>query len=277
MTFSQWVNKNKNKLSKISSNTISKWCKGIDLPDWKERNKILWDNYCSNDIKDPDGFIFTANKAGVNTKFNINNKMQYYWSDTWKKVMTRKIKSVGGKCEICGSTDDLTCHHLVYDENWGGREKNSDLLCVCKRCHMGVCHKDKPECQAQYKELMSPIRELIINVKADGTPSIYVFTDCKDELIKAYMINMYKKAKIIKYIKNCRLYKTQLEGEPNKSNDRWFAIGIDKNNNVVVLHQCNSKKEAQKYKKAGLKSFTIFKPSKTIDSEKLHQIYHPKK
>ena len=91
------------------------------------------------------------------------------------------------------------------------------------------------------------------------------------------MIDMYKKAKIIKYIKNCRLYKTQLEGEPNKANDRWFAIGIDKNNTVVVLHQCNSKKEAQKYKKSGLKSFTVFKPSKTIDSEKLKQIYHPKK
>lgn len=277
MTFSQWVNKNKNKLSKISNNTINKWCNGIDLPDWKERNKILWDNYCSNDIKDPDGFIFKGNTARKGTRFNINNKMQYYWSDTWKKIMDKKIKMAGGKCEICGSTDDLTCHHLSYDR-WGGNEDlKNDLICVCKRCHMGVCHKDKPECQIQYRELMSPARELIINVKADGTPSIYVFTDCKDELIKAYMINMYKKAKVLKYIKNCKLYKTQLEGEPNKANDRWFAIGIDKNNNVVVLHQCNSKKEAQKYKKSGLKSFTVIKPSKTIDSEKLQQIYHPKK
>ena len=33
---------------------------------------------------------------------------------------------------------------------------------------------------------------------------------------------------------------------------------------------------AKKYKRSGLKSFTVFKPSKTIDSEKLNQIYHPR-
>lgn len=273
MTFAQFCKKNESSLKKYYKlKDIKNWQNNINLPNWSSRNKILRNYNIKEDIKDDDGFIFKGNKS----KFDITNKLSYYHSKDWQKMMAKRIKIAGGKCEICGSTDDLTCHHVSY-ERWGGNEIiEKDLKVLCKRCHM-LQHKDKPECQQLYQALMSSIRELIINVKSDGTPSIYVFTDCEDTLIKNYMIDMYKKAKIIKYIKNCRLYKTQLEGEPNKANDRWFAIGIDKNNTVVVLHQCNSKKEAQKYKKSGLKSFTVFKPSKTIDSEKLKQIYHPKK
>lgn len=277
MTFGRWVEKNKDKFTKIPKATLNKWIKGEDLPDWKARNNILWSYHCSNDIKDPDGFVFKGDTAGKGTRFDINNKMQYYRSSTWQKIMEKKMKRVGNKCEICGSTDNLTCHHLDYSR-WGGKEDlDKDLICVCKRCHMGVCHKDKPECQEQYQELMSPIRDVVINVKSDGSISSYVFTDCDDKIISAYMRDMYKKAKITKFIKNCRIYRTELEGEPNKANDRWFAVLVDNNNEVIDIHQCNSEKEAKKYKKPGLKSFTVFKPSKTVDSEKLNQIYHPKK
>jgi len=276
MTFSNWVKKNSNKLTNVSKLTLNDWINNRNLPDWKERNNILWNNHCSDDIKDEDGFTFTGNKAGKNTKFDINNKMQYYRSATWQKVMARKIKSTGGKCEICGSKDNLTVHHREYTANWGGKESDDELLTCCKRCHM-LQHKDKPECVKQYNELMSPIRSIVINVKSDGSITPHVFTNCDDDMIRAYMVDMYKKAKVIKYIKNCRLYKTKLEGEPNKANDRWFAISINNKNEVVELHQCNSKKEAEKYKKKNLKNFVVFKPSKTIDSEKLNQIYHPKK
>lgn len=275
MTFSHWVSKNKDKLKNIPTNMLNDWIEGKRLPDWKVRNNILWTNHCAFEIKDSDGFIFNKNKAGANTKYNINNKMVYYRSDTWEKIMKRKIKSTKGKCEICGSTDDLTVHHLIYNENWGGKEKDSELLTCCCRCHM-IQHKDKPECVKVLRELESPIRELIINVKKDASVSVYVFTDCEDGLIKAYMRNLYAKLKITKYINNCKLYKTRLEGEPNKQNDRWFAISVLKNG-AVEVHQCNSKENAQKYKKQGLASFTVMKPDKTINSNKLSQIYHPKK
>ena len=275
MTFSHWVSKNKDKLKNIPANMLNDWIEGKRLPDWKVRNNILWTNHCAFEIKDSDGFIFNKNKAGANTKYNINNKMVYYRSDTWDKVQKRKMKSVGNKCEICGSKDNLVCHHKVYNENWGGKERNEDLLCVCKLHHM-YQHLDKPECVKIKNELESPIRELIINVKKDASVSVYVFTDCEDNLIKAYMRNLYAKLKITKYINNCRLYKTKLEGEPNKQNDRWFAISVLKNGTVEV-HQCNSKENAQKYKKIGLVSFTVMKPDKTIDSDKLNLIYHPKK
>lgn len=272
MTFAQFCKKNESSLKKYYKlKDIKNWQNNINLPDWLNRNKILRNYNIKEDIKDKDGFIFKGNKS----KFNITNKLTYYHSALWQKIMSKKIKMVGGKCEKCGSTDSLTCHHLSY-ERWGGNEiLEKDLLVLCDRCHM-IQHKDKPECVKVLQELESPIRELIINVKKDASVSVYVFTDCEDNLIKAYIRNLYTKLKITKYINNCRLYKTKLEGEPNKQNDRWFAISVLKNGTVEV-HQCNSKENAQKYKKQGLASFTVMKPDKTINSNKLSQIYHPKK
>ena len=274
MTFSKWVEKNKDKFTKIPKSTINKWIKGEDLPQWKERNKILWSFHCSNNIEDKDGFKFKGDTAGKGTRFDPSNKMQYYRSVTWQRIMEKKIKSTKGKCEICGSTDNITVHHLSYDR-WGGKEELSDLLTCCKRCHMKQ-HLNKLECVKQLEELESPIRKVIINVKSDGTPTVHVFTDCNDNKIRAYMRYIYEKAKVTKYINNCRLYKTELEGEPDEQNNRWFIIGINKNNEVKLLKQCSSKKESESYKKPGL-SYTIVKPEKTIDSEKLDQIYHSKK
>jgi hypothetical protein len=53
---------------------------------------------------------------------------------TWQEIRRKKIESVNGACEDCGSCVGLQVHHKTY-RNFGGNERKSDLVAVCKECH----------------------------------------------------------------------------------------------------------------------------------------------
>jgi len=59
-------------------------------------------------------------------------------SAQWRNICATMIKQAERKCVRCGnSSARLEVHHLNY-ERFGGRERRSDLLVVCKTCHEQV-------------------------------------------------------------------------------------------------------------------------------------------
>lgn len=58
----------------------------------------------------------------------------YMQSTEWAEKRNKNIEEYGGKCFICGSTEHLQSHHLNYYRV--GCELDSDLVCLCRDCHM---------------------------------------------------------------------------------------------------------------------------------------------
>jgi len=55
----------------------------------------------------------------------------------WKK----KVKKVG-KCDICGSTENLEAHHIIpWEYSITGRTDINNGQCLCKKCH-SMIHDD---------------------------------------------------------------------------------------------------------------------------------------
>lgn len=61
---------------------------------------------------------------------------KYLNSKEWKKKRDKFKELKGGKCEVCGSTENLHVHHLNYD--CLGKETINDLACLCKGCHLSA-------------------------------------------------------------------------------------------------------------------------------------------
>jgi hypothetical protein len=58
--------------------------------------------------------------------------VKYINSAEWREK-SRIWRMEEGKCELCGSTDRLQCHHKHYRTL--GKEKRSDIQVVCYKCH----------------------------------------------------------------------------------------------------------------------------------------------
>jgi 5-methylcytosine-specific restriction endonuclease McrA len=78
-------------------------------------------------------------------KKNKPERVEYYvyinskkWADK-----SRKWRKETGKCETCGSTENLQCHHLHYRTL--GRENRKDIQVLCAGCHMKVHNILPPE------------------------------------------------------------------------------------------------------------------------------------
>jgi len=59
---------------------------------------------------------------------------EYLKSDWWQWIKKEKIRQVGYKCQKCRkSNKPLHIHHNQYKDR--GKERLSDLSCLCKNCH----------------------------------------------------------------------------------------------------------------------------------------------
>jgi len=58
---------------------------------------------------------------------------KYLKSDTWKQKAMRCKRLHKYRCKYCKSKIKLQCHHLTYTRIF--HEKQSDLVCVCEKCH----------------------------------------------------------------------------------------------------------------------------------------------
>lgn len=64
---------------------------------------------------------------------------EYYRSEHWKKVRSQAFEYYGRKCAICGTTQRLQVHHLIYKRNGrsvlGREDIQKDLVVLCKKHH----------------------------------------------------------------------------------------------------------------------------------------------
>jgi 5-methylcytosine-specific restriction endonuclease McrA len=74
------------------------------------------------------------------TLVRVNEKIEsaYRESTHWKRIMLARFEKDGFRCTVCGNTEDLRCHHLVYHLF---EETLDDLLTVCDACHSRI-HED---------------------------------------------------------------------------------------------------------------------------------------
>lgn len=75
---------------------------------------------------------------------------EYLKSEHWRELRDRKLKQVGGKCQICGSTRGLQVHHKKYDNL--GSENLWDLRVLCGNCHSGTHYDLADEREGKYQE-----------------------------------------------------------------------------------------------------------------------------
>ena len=64
-----------------------------------------------------------------------NDSNSRYWkkkADSLASLICRKKR---GKCELCGSTENLNCHHLIDRTRVNLRFDPTNLICLCSNCH----------------------------------------------------------------------------------------------------------------------------------------------
>ena len=57
----------------------------------------------------------------------------YLWSREWKQRANEAKQRAGWQCALCEETKSLEVHHRTYQRV--GRERPSDLVVLCWRCH----------------------------------------------------------------------------------------------------------------------------------------------
>lgn len=62
----------------------------------------------------------------------------YQRSREWKDLAAARVAEAGHRCEACGCSERLSCHHWTYER--AGRELRSDLVVLCWPCHRTVHH-----------------------------------------------------------------------------------------------------------------------------------------
>lgn len=73
---------------------------------------------------------------------------EYIKSSEWKNKREERLIIDGYKCVICKSEENLSVHHLHY-ENLGNENAQHDLLTACDTCHR---HFDNIERINRYKK-----------------------------------------------------------------------------------------------------------------------------
>lgn len=82
------------------------------------------------DVQSEEEVVELSNLAEINYQ-------EYLKTKYWKKVRKVMHKTIGRKCELCGSDMFIDVHHFNY--NNVGKETLNDLTCLCRSCH-GIIH-----------------------------------------------------------------------------------------------------------------------------------------
>lgn len=68
-------------------------------------------------------------------KQRLDQLSLYYRSPYWNRVRGALLYERGGRCEDCGSTAWLQCHHLTYAHLFTELSHLKDLRLLCRSCH----------------------------------------------------------------------------------------------------------------------------------------------
>jgi hypothetical protein len=64
-----------------------------------------------------------------------------FWDRRWPRLRQFVIKRDEGKCQECGSREELEVHH-IQPRRHGGRDAPSNLRTLCKECHTAITIAD---------------------------------------------------------------------------------------------------------------------------------------
>ena len=72
-----------------------------------------------------------------NPRYDKNNPryVTYLYSSAWIQKKEQVLQRDGNRCTNCGSNQELEIHHKTYD-NIGKEKPDSDLLTLCRPCHL---------------------------------------------------------------------------------------------------------------------------------------------
>jgi len=60
-------------------------------------------------------------------------KSNYYKTEWWRERRIEALEDADHICDICGTKKNLHIHHKHYNSLF--KEKEGDLVCLCKECH----------------------------------------------------------------------------------------------------------------------------------------------
>jgi hypothetical protein len=83
-------------------------------------------------------------------KRKVDAMAKEYSSDFTKQFKDKIIKRDGGKCVLCGATEDLTCHHILYQKKL---TRSDECVTLCRACNTRV-NTDRARWSAYFKNMM---------------------------------------------------------------------------------------------------------------------------
>ena len=114
-----------------------------------------------------------------------------------KKARIEKLKSVQGKCEICGERAGLV-HHI--DETTSNHDL-SNLLAVCRACHRILHNTEIGGCKtSKYIRIFGMILEELANITGLSSATVMKWSQCpkKHEVLVRAMQNRENAVNIIR-------------------------------------------------------------------------------
>lgn len=119
-----------NKPGSIAYDFISYWC----VPDGKLSDEEYMD-FSNRLINGGCSVPSLAYKVLRVLKYDEFLKTRYWMS------ISRFVREKSGKCEECGSTENLHVHHTTYVHHGCEHQHLEDLKCLCKDCHLKTHHE----------------------------------------------------------------------------------------------------------------------------------------
>lgn len=140
-------------------------------------------------------------KIQCNVEFATTQYSQYLATPEWRNKTVEIKNRDGNKCLLCGEAENLVVHHLRYDSvdiEHPGRERDSDLVTLCRRCH-NKFHNAELNLRIKFEESLAQLRIDISNLVHDRMVEFYEeFLNNAIEENKKYETNIKAQSKQIK-------------------------------------------------------------------------------
>lgn len=112
----------------------AEWCLDVYLGDYSPEQQYAASIMLHMLLKDDFGKLMEHLKEVTGFRVNDRNSSRVI---VWKK----KVKKIG-KCEVCGTKEDLVAHHIVpWAYSIKGRTDVKNGQCLCQDCHK-MMHND---------------------------------------------------------------------------------------------------------------------------------------
>ena len=130
-------------------------------------------------------------------------------------------EEIGLQCCNCGSTEDLQYHHII-PISIGGKDINSNMCCLCHKCHYKLHHNGKESKVDNFGELIkrgqARAQKRGIHIGATANEVTVIFNDDRTKV--------FNNAKDVAEYLNCGLRSVQhwCKGQNTKYISKQYGI-----------------------------------------------------